>query len=44
MVIEGEVLRELGDGYQAAAALFSDVALDERFVEFMTLPGYRLLR
>jgi malate synthase len=43
MSIQSEVLGELGDGYQQAVALFSDVALDERFVEFMTLPGYRLL-
>jgi malate synthase len=43
LAVEREVLRELGVGYQPAAALFRDVALDERFVEFMTLPGYRLL-
>ena len=43
LATEAAVLEELGDDYRQAATLFTDVALDERFVEFMTVPGYRLL-
>ena len=34
---------ELGDSSREAARLFIEVALAEEFVEFMTVPAYRLL-
>jgi len=34
---------ELGAGSTQARTLFEDVALGDRFVEFLTLPGYELL-
>jgi malate synthase len=41
--LESEVVSELGDSSREAARLFTEVALSEDFVEFMTLPAYRLL-
>ncbi len=44
--VEAELSRvqaELPDGYQRAAELFRQVALDPEFTEFLTLPAYRLL-
>ncbi len=41
--MESEVVGELGDSAREAARLFTEVALAEDFVEFMTLPAYRLL-
>jgi len=41
--MESEVVAELGDSSREAARLFTEVALAEDFVEFMTLPAYRLL-
>jgi len=41
--LESEVVSELGDSSREAARLFTEVALAEDFVEFMTLPAYRLL-
>ncbi|MGH7640703.1 MAG: malate synthase A [Candidatus Dormibacteria bacterium] len=38
-----EVLARLGDAAREAAELFTDVALAEDFVPFMTLPGYQRL-
>ena len=43
LAIEGEVLAELGDSVREAATLFTQVALAPEFVEFMTVPAYRLL-
>jgi malate synthase len=41
--LEAEVESDLGDSVREAAKLFTEVALAEDFVEFMTLPAYRLL-
>jgi malate synthase len=41
--IESEVISDLGDSSREAATLFTEVALAEEFVEFMTIPAYRLL-
>jgi malate synthase len=41
--LESEVVSDLGDASREAARLFTEVALAEEFVEFMTLPAYRLL-
>jgi malate synthase len=41
--MESEVVAALGDSPREAAGLFTEVALAEDFVEFMTLPAYRLL-
>lgn len=43
VAIELQVRSELGDGAEAAATLFSEVALAQEFVEFMTEPAYQLL-
>jgi len=43
LAMESEVVAELGDSTREAARLFTEVALAEDFVEFMTLPAYRLL-
>jgi malate synthase len=39
----GEELAKLGPGYEAAAALFAEVALTDEFAEFLTLPAYERL-
>jgi malate synthase len=39
----GEELGHLGPGYDAAAKLFSEVALTDEFTEFLTLPAYERL-
>jgi malate synthase len=36
-------VERLGDGYGEAAALFEEVALSERLVDFLTLPAYHRL-
>jgi malate synthase len=41
--ITDEEAAKLGDDYQIARELFDQVATDERFVEFFTIPGYGLL-
>ena len=41
--LESEVVSKLGDSSREAARLFIEVALAEEFVEFMTVPAYRLL-
>jgi malate synthase len=43
LAMESEVVAALGDSSREAARLFTEVALAEDFVEFMTLPAYRLL-
>ena len=43
LAIKDEVMAELGERYQVAADLFTEVALDREFVPFMTIPAYRLL-
>ena len=42
-LVQGIVDDELGADSTQARALFDDVALGDRFVEFLTLPGYELL-
>ena len=47
-VVDGALVREtandeLGTERTHARALFEEVALGDRFVEFLTLPGYELL-
>jgi len=39
----GEELERLGSGYDAAAELFSEVALTDQFTEFLTVPAYERL-
>jgi malate synthase len=41
--IEREEMERLGDPYEPAREVFDEVALDERFVEFLTLPAYERL-
>jgi malate synthase len=38
-----EELERLGPGYDAAAELFAEVALNDEFAEFLTLPAYERL-
>jgi malate synthase len=38
-----EELEQLGPGYDAAAKLFSEVALTDEFTEFLTVPAYERL-
>ena len=39
----GEELEQLGPAYDAAAELFSEVALTAEFTEFLTVPAYERL-
>jgi malate synthase len=43
VAIEEEELQKLGHGYVEARRIFDEVALSERFVEFLTLPAYERL-
>jgi malate synthase len=38
-----EELEKLGPGYEGAAEIFAEVALDDEFTEFLTLPAYERL-
>jgi malate synthase len=41
--LQREELEKLGPGYEAAAAVFAEVALADEFAEFLTLPAYERL-
>src|SRR5207302_6834048 len=41
--LQAEELASLGPGYETAAELFEPVALDDDYVEFLTLPAYERL-
>jgi malate synthase len=40
---ENEILARLGPGYEGARQVFDEVALGPEFVDFLTVPAYRLL-
>jgi hypothetical protein len=41
--LQREELEKLGPGYEAAAEVFAEVALADKFAEFLTLPAYERL-